>query len=456
MRSVFTSVGVVLTVLFFRGAATQSTGDIEVPSNLTEPRKDNMLAAPYLDDIPRNSTLNISNIQCDILVGMRKKLELFYFFQIDDPKLFKTVLHTTIISWITPTSAMLSTSTQPQVAINIAFSQTGLSTLGITDNLGDTPFTKAQVTDAKFLGDPGIGDWKKVFTVPDKLHGVFLIASDDQSLIDTAVNFLESSFSTSMHNLYKLQGNIRPPPFEGHEMFGYLDGIGQPAIAGFNTVVFPGQLLISAGVILVGEPGDLVSRPSWAHDGSFLAFRELQQFVPEFDKFIAATAPSVPGFTSAQAEELFGARMVGRWKSGAPVDRTPMVDDPAMAADPNQNNDFDFLHVGFNPVDDQSHCPFHAHIRKTRPRSDLIAPRNTIMRAGIPYGPEVTDQEASSSVSDPKLERGLAFVSYQSAISDGFRFIQNAWANDPNFVGGKNVLLDTTQFSVKPTAAHDS
>jgi len=51
----------------------------------------------------------------------------------------------------------------------------------------------------------------------------------------------------------------------------------------------------------------------------------------------------------------------------------------------------------------------------------------------------VTAAEISSSVSNPNLERGLAFVSYQSQISQGFRFMQQAWANDPNFVTGKNV-----------------
>ena len=97
--------------------------------------------------------------------------------------------------------------------------------------------------------------------------------------------------------------------------------------------------------------------------------------------------------------------------------------------------------------------------RKTRPRADQPAPFNSILRSGIPYGPEcklppavtsinlcsypsfnpVTAAEISSSVSNPNLERGLAFVSYQSQISQGFRFMQQAWANDPNFVTGKNV-----------------
>lgn len=98
-------------------------------------------------------------------------------------------------------------------------------------------------------------------------------------------------------------------------MFGFLDGVSQPAVAGFNVNPLPGQLTVNAGVILVGEPGDPVPRPAWAKDGSFLAFRQLQQLVPEFDTFLFNNAPPVPGFTQQDSADLLGARMIGRWKS---------------------------------------------------------------------------------------------------------------------------------------------
>ncbi|KIM21575.1 hypothetical protein M408DRAFT_12506 [Serendipita vermifera MAFF 305830] len=242
-------------------------------------------------------------------------------------------------------------------------------------------------------------------------------------------------------NRYELDGQIRPPPFEGHEMFGYLDGVSQPAVAGFNINPVPGQQIINPGVILVGEPGDtlLPARPAWTKDGSFLVFRQLKQLVPEFNKFLWDKAPVLSGMTQTQSADLLGARMVGRWKSGAPIDLSPLADNPALGADPNQNNNFDFFHAGFNPTSDESHCPFAAHIRKSRPRSDQPSPLNAIMRAGIPYGPELTAAEIqrNTSSSDIRLERGLAFVSYQSRIDLGFQFIQRAWENDPGFPFGK-------------------
>src|ERR1700691_3434858 len=43
------------------------------------------------------------------------------------------------------------------------------------------------------------------------------------------------------------------------------------------------------GIILISEQGDPVpsGRPTWAKDSSFLVFRRLQQFVPEFNEFLA-------------------------------------------------------------------------------------------------------------------------------------------------------------------------
>jgi len=97
-----------------------------------------------------------------------------------------------------------------------------------------------------------------------------------------------------------------------------MDGISQPAVRGFVTNPNPGQAVVDAGRILVGEPGDeILNRPTWTKDGSFLVFRQLKQLVPEFNKFLADNPLSIPGsgLSPKQGSELLGARMVGRWKS---------------------------------------------------------------------------------------------------------------------------------------------
>lgn len=83
---------------------------------------------------------------------------------------------------------------------------------------------------------------------------------------------------------------------------------------GVDKTLNRGQEVIDQGVILLGREGDAPDggtiRPSWALDGSFLAFRYLSQLVPEFDAFKKRKA------THEVSEELFGARLMGRWKSG--------------------------------------------------------------------------------------------------------------------------------------------
>lgn len=173
-------------------------------------------------------------------------------------------------------------------------------------------------------------------------------------------------------------------------------------------------------VILVGRQGDSVTgRPSWALDGSFLAFRYLQQLVPEFNQFLTSNSPNVNDPTVNTAE-LLGARLTGRWKSGAPLQLTPLKDDPQLGADATRNNIFTF------DSGSQEKCPFAAHVRKMNPRGDIptvsaINPHRVIRR-GIQYGPEVNEGEKKAHKTEK--DRGLLFVCYQSNLSAGFQFLQ--------------------------------
>jgi Dyp-type peroxidase family len=197
-------------------------------------------------------------------------------------------------------------------------------------------------------------------------------------------------------------------------------------VQGFDTP-FPGQLTCPPGVILLGRDGDSVTtRPEWAKDGSFLCFRLLAQRVPEFDAFLTANALAIndPSAPADLGKELLGARMVGRWKSGTPIELAALQDDPTIGADPQQNNNFNF-----SKDPDQSRCPFAGHIRKTNPRADLDSVTNgltphRIIRRGIAFGPEVTQEESDSGTTSQS--RGLLFVCYQSALANGFQFIQKS------------------------------
>ncbi|KAJ7917362.1 fungal peroxidase [Mycena leptocephala] len=383
--------------------------------------------------------LNLTNIQGDILIGMMKNKELFFFFGISDATTFKQKLKSDILPLVTTTTQLLNMSTQPATALlNIAFSHAGLQALNVSlgdDTVGDpNVFGKGQLANVANLGDPGTTNWVQQF-VGTSIHGCMLISSDTEYNINTALNNLKTKLGNSISEIYSLQGAARPDAEKGHEHFGYLDGISNPAVQGFRDPL-PGQAVVPPGEILVGESGDATTRPDWAKDGSFLAFRQLKQLVPEFNKFLTDNPIKEPGLTAQEGSDLLGARMIGRWKSGAPVFLSPLKDNATLGGNPHLNNDFNYTEPGGPvPPTNQTKCPFSAHIRKTRPRADLPGGENTgrhIMRGGIPYGPEVSACEASSSTT--QIERGLAFVAYQSDLSHGFQFIQQKWADSISFV----------------------
>jgi Dyp-type peroxidase family len=271
-----------------------------------------------------------------VSVGMVKNKELFLFFNITDVASFKTHLAGDLHPLLTSATQALSSSTPANPIINIAFSQKGLDVLGIADSLGDTIFTNGQAADASNLGDPGATGtegWQPEFKAG--MHGIILFASNDVSSVTDGASNVLSIFGDSITEVYRLLGEARPDSEEGHERrsnpnlaspfsqwssdFGFKDGIGQPAINGFNDLqIFPGQTAIDPGHILLGETGDATTRPDWAKDGSFLVFRQLKQLVPEFNKYLldnALTTANGQNLTQQEGADLLGARIVGRWKS---------------------------------------------------------------------------------------------------------------------------------------------
>jgi len=168
-----------------------------------------------------------------------------------------------------------------------------------------------------------------------------------------------------------------------------------------------------------------------------MAFRKLDQLVPEFNAFLLKNGAGLDGLTPEEGAEFLGARLFGRWKSGAPIDITPLKDNPTLGQDPLQNNNFSFNFQNPDDQTDQTRCPFAAHIRKGNPRADLevtlgvSTATKRMIRQGIAFGPEVTEEENKESKTIH--ERGLAFVSYQSIISNGFSFVQKAWVNTTTF-----------------------
>ncbi|OJT05279.1 Peroxidase 2 [Trametes pubescens] len=415
-----------------------------------------------------SDTLNFDDIQGDILVGLPKRVQQYIIFQIGNNVAgFKQGLTQLLPLITTTTQAMRNRAAiaankkaaqeqgkTPELlrmsGVNIAFSHAGLAALKVNDNIRDDLFTNGQQDDAQALGDPGAfsgfpirhftPSWDAAFR--NKTHGMIIVAGDSNETVAETRQRVEQCFNVGGFNatiseVITLGGHVRPGDQRGHEHFGFMDGISQPAVKGVDTSPNPGQDTISQGVILCKRDGDNTSlfRPSWAKDGSFLVLRYYRQLVPEFNTFLEKNPIREGNLTQKQGSELLGARLMGRWKSGAPVDLAPFQDDPDLAEDPTRNNNFNYTAQNDNRG---ANCPLAAHSRKGNPRHDLrdmpipipLEPHR-IIRRGIPFGPELSSEETVSGMTSQ--ERGLIFVCYQSNLSDGFAFIQKTWANQPLF-----------------------
>src|SRR6185295_6807498 len=192
--------------------------------------------------------------------------------------------------------------------------------------------------------------------------------------------------------------------------------------------------------------GQLPSSPVWdhidlGHNGSYLVFRKLDQHVAAFWSWIAGHARRLAGDDTAAATELtelIGAKLMGRWPSGASLVLTPDRDDPAYAT-PERVNAFGYLR--HDP--DGLRCPVSSHVRRANPRdarggsaeqSEQVVGRHRILRRGRSYGPRLARTDAIAG-RDDGAERGLYFICLQSSIARGFEFIQQTWLANPGFLG---------------------
>ena len=404
--------------------------------------------------------LDLDEIQGDVLESLPKNIENFAFFKIINTATFKSLVRRYISDRITTAERVhqwqLIIQRRKKLGHRISDRFQGLN-LGLTkDGITQLIGAKRPKLDSSFergadhpetitsLNDPPRSDWVRNF-VSDRIDGVFLITGPDRPSVMFHSNELLRFLGASIRVVYSEVANTRLGADRGHEHFGFLDNISQPGIRSLTPALepirrpndgLPGQDLIWPGEFVFGYPGQNPRDPvkegpaadmaaPWMRNGSYMVFRRLEQKGPEFRRFVQQQAARL-----GMNQELLAARMVGRWKSGAPLELAPLHDNPGLGADPKRNNDF-----GFARDPSQRKCPYAAHIRKVYPRDDVNpaeAQRHRIIRAGIPFGPEVAPGETTT-----KHSRGLMFVCYQTSIERQFEYIQKNYANNPDFVPGK-------------------
>lgn len=389
----------------------------------------------------------------------------------------------------------------PATWMNIALSHPALLRLTPEAKLFEPVFRDGMPSAVGRLGDPRdpgvrghIGQWK--FGGPSRIPDALLIvAADKEADLAERVRYEIALSETAGLSLIHIdhgrdlgRAHVEPRFPSGREHFGFKDGVSQPAVRGRLSPApndylaprmavnggtdsgpefsAPGSPLVCPGEFVLGYPrqsvadaraaaapwpllaeatdGHTGTGPLWARNGSFLVYRRLNQDVPAFNRFLADATealkkrPSFPGLDTAR----LGAMIVGRWRSGAPLLRTPAADNEALAAAPGSINDFDYANDanpgdGFpGPTSDPEGlvCPAAAHIRKVNPRAlntdqggQAATLTRRILRRGIPFGEPLP---IGANTDPANGERGLLFVCYQASIRDQFEFLQSSWANE--------------------------
>lgn len=324
--------------------------------------------------------------------------------------------------------------------VSVAVSYQGLKALGVPQaslNTFSPEFRDGMAARANVLGDTGESapeHWEKPFGT-DAVHLAVTALAPDATRLEAALARARTALQkfAGVTPIWRLDCHVLP---DEKEAFGFRDGISQPAIEGSGI---PGANLheapLKAGEFFLGYPsetGDMAPAPQpevLGRNGTYVVFRKLHQRVAAFRQYLKANS------TTADAEELLAAKMMGRWRSGAPLALCPMHDDPNLGADPNRNNDFLFK------ADDTKGLatPPGCHIRRMNARdSDVLGvPRlHRLLRRGTSYGPKLPD----GVLEDDGAERGLAFVFVGAHLGRQFEFVQSEWVKDGAFIGAGEAM----------------
>ena len=168
-----------------------------------------------------------------------------------------------------------------------------------------------------------------------------------------------------------------------------------------------------------GPSANLPQPEILSRNGSYMAYRRLQEHVGKFRDFLREHGKT------PEEQELIAAKLMGRWRSGAPLVLAPDKDDPALGADPQRNNDFNY-----KQMDPHGYAvPLGSHMRRMNPRDTAHnMNRRRMIRRGATYGPHLPEERAEDGV-----ERGIAAFVICASLIRQFEFAQNVWVNDKNF-----------------------
>jgi Dyp-type peroxidase family len=334
-------------------------------------------------------------------------------------------------------SAQSSSDPAQNASISVAFTYQGLKALGVPQDslVSFAPeFRQGMAARAAELGDTGDSSprhWEKPLGSPE-VHVALSVLSRDTARLESLLERARQAHE----ELAGVEAIWRQDCYQlptGRTSFGFKDGIGQPAVEGSGIPGSdPDERPIKAGEFILGYPdetgsvGPVPTPEILGRNGTYLVFRKLHTRVAAYRQYLRAKA------ASREEEALLGAKMVGRWQSGAPLALCPEQDDPDLGADPGRNN-------GFRYGDDLRgfKCPAGAHARRANPRDALDDEMSVdvrlhrMLRRGTSYGPMLPD----GVLEDDGADRGIIFIFVGAHPKRQFEFVKTQWLNDGIFIG---------------------
>lgn len=338
---------------------------------------------------------------------------------------------------------------KPEYALNIGLTARGLEALklpaSLNINQGNfSSFLAGAVAAATYVGDVGPNS-------PDNWVTKLNTANADRAhlLLSLYTNTAQDRdlYSTQLREMFArvipppdgpdsdvLEWDVDPyvftDPISGENYrkihFGYTDGISNPIIDEVGLAPpRPNQLPYVPAWQFVTRDGDMTSynlpQPlEFGQNGTFSAFRILEQDVAAFNAFLSADG------RDEAAREFLASKLCGRWRNANPVVLQPHA--PGHRLPDIQLTDFDY---GTDAVGEP--CPFSAHTRRTNPRGGPLVSvgdkvNHRIMRRADAYGPHYEGTEDGKP-------RGLAGHFMCAMLSNQFEFIMSQWVNSGTFPG---------------------